>query len=292
MDCLSEIQLELFVLNERLSKQKFGLEVREHLEECAFCKRRIEHIDGFYREVENNLQKPTSPIENNLVQSLSRKLSKWIHIARPLPLLGRKRLSVSSPVVLAAASTDTGVSLPFANLGVLTTEDREILVRLIKTMKNGEVTLHLISDNEQNYKNVLVTIPDVEGEFFSDENGKVHLGKVELPESDYLIVKVQTPCATFNLTSLDIWTTEEIAQTEVVLTNERNDSIKIEFIPTDIDYMLKVHLLKIPSAGEENRLRVMVTRGTKDPFVKRVEKGVAVFQRLRRNGELNIKVFD
>lgn len=291
MKCLTEIELELIVLDEKLGTEEVAPGVLEHLEKCAHCSERAAKLETFYGEFKKISSEPVSLLEYRFIQDIARNFSRWIYIAYPLSFKDTRQSVVGIPAVLAAASTDVVQLKPFQNLGVLTTQDGEILVRVIRTVKNSEITLHLISDHEQNYRNVLVSIPNVNKEYISDDNGKVHLGDLSLPETKDLLVKVQTPCASFDLTPLDIWGTEEVAQTEIVLTNERNDSIKVEFISSDLDYALKVHLLKIPSA-DNKRLRIMVTRGKRDPKIIKTKKGLAVFQGLKRNGELSIKVFD
>ncbi len=292
MKCINEIELELIVLEEKLGKKEVDSRFGEHLQKCVYCNERAAQLKTFYGEFKKISSEPVSLLEYRFIQDIAENFSRWIHIAYPLSFKDTSQSSEGMPVVLAAASKDEKKLTPFNNLGVLTTKDGEILIRLIKTVKNGNITLHLISDHKQNYRNVLVTIPNVNGEFVSDDNGKVHLGNLSLPETTNLLVKVQTPCASFDLTPIDIWGTEEVAQTEIVLTNERNDSIKVEFVPSDLNYALKVHLLKIPSADENNHLRIMVTRGKQNPKIVETKKGLAVFQGLKRNGELIIKVFD
>lgn len=291
MKCLTETELELIVLKEKLGKKGVSPRFKEHVQECAHCSERAAQLETFYGEFKKISSEPVSLLEYRFIQDIARNFSRWNHIAYPLSFKDTPHSVVGVPVVLAAASTEVIKLKPFQNLGVLTTEDGEILVRVIRTVKNGEITLHLISDHKQNYRNVLVSIPTVDKEYISDEKGKVHMGDLSLPETTDLLVKIQTPCASFDLTPLDIWSTQEVAQTEIVLTNERNDSIKVEFIPSDLDYALKVHLLKIPSA-DNKRLRIMVTRGRQDPKIIKTQKGLAVFQGMKRNGELIIKVFD
>lgn len=291
MKCLTEIELELLVLKKKLGKKEVNPRFKEHVQNCAYCSMRTDRLEIFYGEFKKSSSEPVSPLEYKFIQDITRNLSSWIHVACPLPFQDIHQSKDRLPAVLAAASTDVARLKPFHNLGVLTTEDGEILVRLIRTEKNSHITLHLISDHPQNYKNVLVTIPNVDKEYISDNMGKVHLGNLSLPKATDLLVKVQTPFASFDLTPIDIWGAEEVAQTEIVLTNERNDSIKVEFIPSDLNFTLKVHLLKIPSA-ENNHFRIMVTRGKQDPKMIKIKKGLAVFQGLKKNSELSIKVFD
>ncbi len=292
MKCITEIEMELIVLRGKLGETPVNLKVKEHIHNCAHCSERATRLETFYGEFRKIVSKSVSLLEYKFIQDLAGHFSSWRHIAYPLSFENASHSVEGIPAVLEAASTDVVQFKPFQNLGVLTTRNGKILVRVIRTAKNSDITLHLISNHEQNYKNVLVEIPNVDQEFISDNRGKVHLGNLSLPATTDLLVKIQTPFASFDLTPIDIWGTEEVAESEVVLTNESNDSIKVEFIPSGLDYALKVHLLKIASTDENNHIRIMVTRSKRDPKILQPKKGLAVFQGFKKNGELTIKVFD
>lgn len=288
MQCLTDIEIELLVLQEGESQKDLSRQAG-HIKTCLFCSGRIKDARMFYNDVADFVEKPLSQREKALVKELEITARQNIHIAYPFFMQTRPQIDPVS--VMAAANMLAPTPGIVDNMGVLATKGKDILIRIMKSAANGEVDLHLISENEQKYRNVLVRLPFLQDEFTSDENGKVHLGDVELPELEDITVEVQTPRAAFDLSAINFENEQIESQAEVVLTNEDNDSIKCEFIAAEPDYTLKVHLIKFMDA-EENKLRVMVSRSKQAPNLVQAQKGIAIFQGLEPRGNIRIQVFD
>jgi len=285
MNCLTETELEQLVWDCNVQAAW-----RTHLQQCDFCRDRFHWLTSYYQRFQEEYELSLTPNLRSVLGTQTDLAKQRTYIAYPfvserVPPLPPKGF----PILKADSKTDD----PFENLGVLVTENQEVLVRVMRNTDTKEVTLHLIAESAEKYRNVLVRIPSLEGEYISDEHGRVSLGRVMLPSRDELFVEVQTPRATFELASLEFPQDQLVAQTEVVLTNEQNDSIRVEFIPADLRYTLKVHLLTLRQKEEKSHLRVMVVRRSNGQrWMKAAQKGVAVFQGLQQNGELRIQVFD
>jgi len=194
--------------------------------------------------------------------------------------------------ILAAETESSSQNQRFVTLGTFANQTGDLLVRALKDTATGEVSLHLISDKESQYRHVLVSLEGLEGEFPSDAHGKVILGKVELPDLRSATVHIKTPLTSFELGSLKRADDEILAKSEIILRNEQNESLRIEIVPSELDYTLKVELLNLAVVPKEQNLKVMITKGPKDVQVRNVEQGIAVFEKVRDGGGLVIHVFD
>jgi len=285
MNCLTEFEIEQLVRNCNVNAAW-----HTHLQQCDFCRDRFHWLTSYYQGVQKEYESCPTPAIKTILGTQDVAAKSGTYIAYPFI---SKRVPPLPPKNLPILRADSDTNEPFENIGVLVTENQEVLVRVMRNTETKEVILHLIAGSADKYRNVLVRIPSLEGEYTSDEYGRVPLGRVILPSREELFVEVETPRATFELASLDLPQDQVVAQTEVVLTNEQNDSIRVEFIPTDLRYTLKVHLLTLRQEEEKNHLRVLVVRRSNGQrWMKAVKKGVAVFQGLQQNGELRIQVFD
>lgn len=288
MNCLTDIEIELFALRKD-NVQGVLVQYSKHMETCSFCLGRYRDTYQFYHDAGIFIRKLHSDKEMALVKSLERIPVQHTHIA--LPFYTQASLKPDPVSVMAAANILSPETRVTENLGILATKEKDILIRVMKSSLRGEIDLHLISENEQKYRNVLVRLPFLPDEFTSDENGKVNLGNIELPELSEMKVEVQTPIAAFDLSAINFKKERIESQVEVVLTNENNDSIKCEFIVSELNYTLKVHLIKFRDVNE-TKLRVMVSHGKQAPNLVPAQKGIAVFQGLESEGGIRIQVFD
>lgn len=285
MNCLTEIEIEQLVRDCNVQRGW-----RTHVQQCDFCRDRLRWLTSYYQRFQEEYELGPTPVLKSILGTQGRVVKPGTYVAYPFI---SKRVPPLPPKNFPVLRADSNINDPFENLGVLVTEDQEVLVRVMRNTDTKEVTLHLIAESTEKYRHVLVRIPSLEGEYTSDEHGRVSLGRVILPSRDELSVEVQTPRATFELASLEFPQDKVVAQTEVVLTNEQNDSIRVEFIPADLRYTMKVHLLTLREEGEKSHLRVLVVRRSNGQrWIKAAQKGVAVFQGLQQNGELRIQVFD
>jgi len=292
MKCFTEIDLEILASRWHL-KQPSDEESFDHISVCSFCNERFEEKKRFYFEMGEYYKRLPTSRENALVKEIGPAIPEHVFIA--FPYVPPQHNIADRISIMAAQSDSLPVSRVVENIGLLATQKQDVLVRIMRTVSNKEIFLHLISEREEYYRNVLVRLPFSDKDYIADASGKVTLGKIELPELSTLTVQIQTPFTSFDLSTFNLEQDIYASEAEVVLTGEDNNSIKVEFLPAELDYTLKIHILKLDrehSVFPKDKLRVLVTRGKNDHHLTHPKKGIAVFQGLKKDGEIRIQVFD
>ena len=288
MRCIGEKELEKFVIDHLLSGEN-SPEIQEHLLQCSFCQERYDLLlEEFKLTLSTYTQEFSTDIEA-VAQELAPNKPLTAHylepenFAEPLP----------PPYPLLAAESE--VPTPpgnLENLGSFATHGGDVLVRALRNTETGEVTLHILAEEPRKYRNVLVKIKGLEGEFPSDNEGIVHLGPVQLPPLKDTSLEIKTPLSTFKLEALAKSSTTLPAQWETLLRNEADDSIKIIVEPNEGGVTLKVQLLKIGASSGKSPLKVMVTHGNQETLIRGAQQRIAVFEKLQPQGELVIHIFE
>ena len=282
MKCIDEKELEIYVIKE-LNGETLSHSISNHISECNYCSNRINEMRLFYKEFINQVKQPVSQNEKNKVENLKNNQNPFT-IETKFVNINSDPTAVFGHSVMHAETLRSELKTLFKNYTVLMSEDKNILIRIMKNIETGNLTLHLISEEESKYSNVIVKISSIDRDYITDKDGIVSLGKINLTHLESLKVFVRTPLSEFELTSLD-------SKNETILTNDAKDSIKIEFIPGELNQTLKVHLLKIKDYKNHGKLKIVCTKGNTTNSSMTSDKGIAVFHEFDKDKGVKIKVF-
>ncbi len=188
-NCIDQISLEKYILTE--FKRSVDPSIPEHLQECPFCARRYEELKRFYENFQSILAFSSPPFPKHVrikrINSYTMKL---------------KQLAGDDDSKRAAAHSKNG---PFNELvAVYTAEDENILLRLFKNSESSEYQLSLVSEDPMLYEFVIVDLDGIDGNFVSDANGTVFLGKIKVRDLTHLIFRIHTPDLVYVLNSREV----------------------------------------------------------------------------------------
>jgi len=286
MPCLTLPQIENTVMR-ILQKASVDSRVHSHLKSCAFCRTRLNDMLNQSRSSDTQALREHPRLLRLIDTLMNDQTPSHVFIAFPI----EKNWARQQLPSLAADTRVASQRGMYINRGVLATADGDLLIRIIEHQGDGTTTLHLLSDAPEKVQHVLITIPNLGTEYFSDEGGKVYLGQVDLHKLDNLRIEVHTPHATFDLECLSPKIDEIVGRGEVEIKNPLEDRIQIEITPSGRHYTLKVLLEPLLQSNTGNRLRILVSRGTDRHYVQAPKEGVAVFSGLDSLDELRIQVF-
>lgn len=189
MQHLTQKEIDQFVSKiENSSNNLFDWQ--DHINECDFCSKRIEEALSFNVNLTKFLKADISPQVEVFVQKLQAH-NKETFIAYPIaPLL---YIPNKSFIVHLADSGTSAPDVPskYQYIGSLITKQEDILVRVMKDNISKETYLYLIADDEKKYQNKVVTLSNRRTKYFSDEHGKVNLGKIDLSDIENLTVTIK-----------------------------------------------------------------------------------------------------
>ncbi len=289
--CLGIDVLEKTALN-KLRGLAIPASVQQHLDECNFCSEQYEELKLQLGLAEQQF----STISESRVEKFANSLTgepraKYIFKAELIKMPASRLPQENSFNTRAADSARPARTTRFQNKGVLSTAGDEILVRIISDMQTGDTHLHLIADDEEKISNVPVLIDSLGREYTTDQLGRINLGKAELPSLDQLKLLIQTPRAVFDMSVLQQRWKELIGKGEIVLKNQDNDRLYIEFQPTGVNYRLSVRLDAIQLSGGLQKIQIVANKETDGDQLKNVKQGVAVFQDIAEESIVHVKVF-
>ena len=188
MKCLANKEIEKFVklINYESSVNP---EWVKHINSCYFCQERVNELLIFTQNLKSLLESKSSTKERTLLQRLIGK-NKNLHIA--YPIISSNPVFDKSYSTLSAENIKKPKLTKYKNITTLKTNDDTILVRIMRNINTNEIVIFLISEDKQKYKNVIVYLSFLDKEYKSDKDGKVNLGKVELPDIDEIVIQIKT----------------------------------------------------------------------------------------------------
>jgi hypothetical protein len=287
MTCLTEQILEHAVLAE-LSRQPEDPQVAEHLHSCQFCSERYRYLTRFYRDFDNSLRQPLTVSEEAWLDYLMQG-RRAVIILKFLPTTQQELEPYSSIL-----SAETEAQLPqqlVRNLGVLASEDQDVIIRLLRHLESRELYLHLIAEDKAKYQHVLINIEGFADTYVTDEWGQVKLGMVNIPDPEQLQIAVTTAVSAFTVTREQFEACLTRSKTELILKNHEDDSIMIEVLPSGERHVLWIHLLRVKGVDAPSSLKVLVGYAGQRNLITRMDYNIAVVPNITASGEVQIKIF-
>lgn len=286
VNCLKESQLELIALGLLEDPQ---LVLPDHIGECHFCNSMLDDFSSFYVKVEAEIKKID-------VQALQSALYAKNTDPHTFSFFEEHRLPVhESQTVytktLAADSEMTSLTKKTQNVGVFSSSDERLMIRLLKS-KDEKYSLFLLSDSPELYQNVLVRFVGMDAEYVTDRQGSINIGEIELPDMDHLGIEVRTASESYDLQNVFSSSGKLIGEREVTLERSDHRKIKLEIQAAGNSYALKITLEEKPISSSSQKLKIMVIREENRPEVKISKRGVVVFREIQNPGNLQVKIFE
>ncbi|MBL7026751.1 MAG: hypothetical protein ISR87_15010 [Candidatus Marinimicrobia bacterium] len=286
--CLTSAQLERLALDQLSSRR---IVLPPHLTVCNLCQSALTELVTFYEAVQDEYKRIA---ETNTLQTLEAHLSNKPSGIYKFDALHLLPLPRQIPEYKHALVADSGVEASpqgTKSISVFASADGQLMIRVLRDPKN-EYTLFLIADSEALYANVLVHIIGMDREYVTDGQGRIHLGKIDLPPIEKLGVEVRTASDSYDLKQLFIAQKTQLGAGEIIL--ERGDSrkIKLEITPAGSQYHLKVTLEAHALHSDLEQVRVMVIRENGQRLIQSTRRGVALFQELDHPTDLQVKIFE
>ncbi len=285
--CLSESQLELLVLS---LEQDPSTQLPPHLDSCNFCASKYEDILDFYAVLSDEfktidqLSRTDVVLHKRQLESTEKYQFSAINLVqmeRPIPVYSK---------TLAADSELSAIAPAVHNIGVYTSNDEQLMVRILKAA-DGSYSLFLLADSEALYQNVLVKIVGFEFDYVSDKNGVVRLGTIDLPEPDKLGIEVRCAAQSYDLKNYLPEVGSLVGEGQISMAHNDNRHIQMEIISIKDKFMLKINCSEILQSNGQDTIRVVVIKNDIHTEVQSIVEGVALFEDIKDPSSLQIKIF-
>lgn len=281
--CFTALELEQLAIQEPRESDTGSI---NHLKECPFCAQRFSEFLEFYNSVEEEY---TALDTGNPPLTITQTPHRYV-----LSSLNRvERLEVEQDLIptLAADSSIMKQAQTVENIGVYTSVDDQLMVRILKE-PNGGYTLFLLADDPSLYQNVLVQIVGMEQEYISDAQGQIHLGEIDMPDIDSLGIEVRTATSIYDLQS--VFPPEQLFVGEETITLEGGEHkhIGLQVLTQGEVYSLKIDLHEITQQMGPSQLRVMVVKNKELAEVQHPAQGIAMFKDILDPASVQIKIFE
>jgi hypothetical protein len=277
-------ELRRFVEN-RLDEPSAG-RVREHLDECEFCRELCNSYQLFLDSI-NRTSKEGLPLK---VSQLADRLYYYALAGKTFPL-EPLLAEVPAPPFHLAADSEKEFAPHVQNLTTLCSESPEIILRVMRDLNKGQDYLQLISDDPALSARVMVQIPELKREFITDKSGRVTLESGTLDNIEKLTWQIKMPEAVFSLEPL-VYDPDKTEYTEdIVLETERNDKIKVTFEGKTEGKQIMIRILELDGRTDFGRVKVSVSQQDVSVFKDIRRNELLSFDLIDANNEINIRLF-
>ncbi|MCF6238717.1 MAG: hypothetical protein L3J79_07895 [Candidatus Marinimicrobia bacterium] len=290
-NCITINVLEKTALN-KLKGLPLAQKTTAHLESCQLCREQFENLIQQFQLYEEQFEKFPEHILEQISNSITHKQpSAYIFEASLLKDTTELHGFDESFNTRAADSNPRPAVARFQSVAVLSTPESDLLVRITHDADQGNTWLHLIAENDEKVRHVPIRIEPTAQDYITDDLGRVNLGNQPLPVAEQLKVIVQTPRASFDMTILEQSWSELVGKGEIIVTNQANDQMFIEFQPQGETYRLSVRLHASQISGGLQKIQIVANKENGLNKIKAVKRGVAIFSEVTETALLRIKIF-
>ena len=285
--CPKEEKIEHYLLGSVSENQR--LQIESHLYKCAKCQEILSELEAYYEILSKEMQKPIPVwLRERVEQTISPKRLSFV--LRPI-LYKEEFGDDRQATYLLAARTRQEPEGKLAHLTTLSSENDEIILRMMRDNLTGNTVLFVISESPEYYQNVLLKLSGVDQEFMTDANGRADLGNTELPDLPELKISVTVADDVFKLTALDSKIHKKDRPQEFILTGPSGDRLKFTLKQKDHATLLQIQILEIGGKAEYGALMIAVNRKGGEYELSQVSEGTALFQGFSKDDELEVRIF-
>lgn len=144
-------------------------EVRRHFDECSPCREWVEYLRSFYRQF-RRLPFSSSPALQSLIESV--RPPPTVFALRPFQRWAAGEGGHARRTTILAAASDVMSTARYRRLGVLSSEEEGVVLRLIYDAQEDLVDVFLISSESRKRQHAIVSFPVLHLECVTDREGK------------------------------------------------------------------------------------------------------------------------
>jgi len=240
------------------------IRIEDHLDECEFCREYCEN----YRELNNALDSPieTSRELGQLADSLHKSVFKS-NIIELSPISSPD----SKPGYSLAADGGAEPKKGIYSLATMGSESPEVVLKVMRDADRDLDYIQLISNQPEYSSNVLIEIPEINREIFTDHNGRADLEKSLPDKIEKLKWQIKLPDASLSLSPIEYDPDKTEYEAEQVLETERDDKILIRFEGKTGGKKISLKLIQLE--GKKNFGPVRISISQKDySMIHRIDK--------------------
>jgi hypothetical protein len=165
----SEDILEAYALDPHAHPGEVVASLTSHLEQCAACREWLEYLRSFYEKF-RRLPFSASRSLQGLVESL--RPPATVFDLRPFQRWGPGTARPVRRTTILAAASDTISATRYHRLGVLSSEEEGVVLRLIYDAHNDVVDVFLIASEPRKREHAIISFPVLHLECVTDLEGK------------------------------------------------------------------------------------------------------------------------
>jgi hypothetical protein len=259
--------------------------VRDHLEQCAFCRNYVEN----QRLVSESVKHAESEAIPLKALKLADRLYETALAGRMISL--KPSLPKDTPLLRLAADGDKEFRPRVENITTLCSENPEIVLRIMRDFDRGHDYLQLISDDPALSSHIMVQIPQLQKEFITDENGRAVIDAAVLDKPEQLSWQIRMPDAVFSLEPL-VCDPDRTEYTEdIVLTTEKQDKIKVTFEGKTEGKQISIRILELEGRTDFGVVRVSVSQHRTSLFKEMKRDESLSFNLVDADDKINIRLY-
>lgn len=174
-------------------------------------------------------------------------------------------LDEASTFVGATSLAAKGAGAPLPPRGfTLASPDHVMWLKVVRDAQTEDVWLYLYSENETVIpRNAVVRPFGMEGDFVTDDQGRINLGRVAWPDKDSLRAEVRLPTASFRLEEIG---NLDLPIGEATLTSLAGDRLHVSWTADERGRRITIEVQALAGLSQEAPLQVAVrARGVETP---------------------------
>ena len=258
-DSLHPPRERLIAFVEKRLEQAEVESIRQHLEDCEFCR----EFSDDYRMLHESLRAAEQEELPPEAQTLANRLYHAALAGRVIPLKILGPGADGHELPLAADGEQQAKPSPDRAL-TLYSEDPEIVLRIMSGPQPDDNYLQLISEDAGLVSQVLIRAPQLDREFVTDEQGRAELGSPPPVLTDDLKWQIKMPDAVFDLEPLAYDPEKTEYSRQIVLATDKQDKIEVTLEGKTEGKKLSLRIIALEGRTDIGRVTVVIDRQRSD----------------------------
>lgn len=281
----SRIELQRFI-EDRQSDPTRHDQIAAHIVQCDICR---EFCDEYRQYIDFVTEAEKSGIPDN-AQSVADKIFNSNAIASIIPLTPFEQTSSETAYHLAADGPPAK-SPPLRAIATLFSEQPELVLKVMRHEPENRDTLHLISDDPSISAGVMISIPEIDLDVVTDENGEAVLDTTVPDSVAKMNWQVRLPDAVFTLEPFHYDPERTIAKKQVTFETKDNDRIEVHLEEKTEGNRIAIRVTQVGGRADYGQVRIVVGQSGRFESQLSQPDQPAVFGSLHPDQEIVIRLF-
>lgn len=278
-------ELELYAADLLIDAKQREI-VGNHIEICEFCREYLENCDLMHKSLDDMAQwelavKALALADKLYNQALSGQVVQ-------LETLGTEK--PEEPLLMAADGGEK-FAPDTVNLATYYSENPELILRIMRDKRKNQDYLQLIGDSPTVVSNVLVQVPEIKLEVFTDSEGMATLADVDTGKLQSYTWQVKMPDAVFDLEPMQYDPEKTEYSKEIVLETEKDDQIQVMFEGKTEGKQISIRIIKLEGKTEFEDIRVHIAQEGKSVMKRADKTGRISFDLKDFKSRINIRLY-